>query len=92
LILLVAIVLWGGGGRPAERLLLSGGGAWLASPERGFMTLIDGPSAAVVANVAIAAGSPGEIQIVQAGNSALVVNDAAGTVGRIDVPVMRCRN
>jgi len=72
-------------GLPAERPRLTGGGAWLASPAQGLVTLIDGASEQVVGSVRAPGAVPGDdLSVVQAGSSAYVVNGSGGTVSRVD--------
>jgi len=76
----VVAAVWGTG-YERSRLLLSGGVAWLASPQ-GLVTLLDGTSELVLGSVAVpVSGTP---EVVQVGSSALVVDAAAGTVTRVD--------
>ena len=70
-------------GRDLDRINLTSGGAWLASPQRGFVTLIDGPSEQIVATVAAAPASTG-VSVTQAGTSAFISDNTLGTVARID--------
>ena len=72
-----------GSGRDLDRVNLTSGGAWLASPQRGFVTLIDGPSEQIVATVAAAPASTG-VSVTQAGTSAFISDNTLGTVARID--------
>jgi hypothetical protein len=72
-------------GLPASRVDLTGGGAWLASPGQGLVTLIDGASEQVVGSVRAPAARAGDdLSVVQAGASAYVVNGSRGTVSRVD--------
>src|SRR6478736_9481988 len=68
-----------GSGRDLDRVNLTSGGAWLASPQRGFVTLIDGPSEQIVATVAAAPASTG-VSVTQAGTSAFISDNTLGTV------------
>ncbi|MEN3361874.1 MAG: hypothetical protein V7637_5856 [Mycobacteriales bacterium] len=81
----LAFVLARADGLRATREDLSGGGAWLASPSRGAVTLIDGASEQVVSAV-LAPGvrSGDDLSVVQAGPSAYLVSSTAGTVSRLD--------
>jgi hypothetical protein len=81
----LALVLTHANGLRATRADLSGGGAWLASPARGAVTLIDGASEEVVSAV-LAPGvrSGDDLSVVQAGASAYLVSSTAGTVSRLD--------
>jgi hypothetical protein len=83
---LMAPVGWAliaGSATPATRLELTSGTAWLLSPGRGWVTLIDGPSEQVVATLSAESVGPG-LSITQDGDSAFVIDDAAGTIKRID--------
>jgi PASTA domain len=71
-------------GLPAQRVELTGGQAWLASPAQGLVTLIDGPSNQVIGSVRVPPAAAGDLSVVQAGASAYVVSGPAGTVSRID--------
>jgi hypothetical protein len=71
------------GGYRRSQVLLSSGTVWLASPG-GLVTLIDGPSEQVVGNVQTSARGPDAPEVVQTGNSALVVDQHGGAVSRID--------
>jgi hypothetical protein len=81
----IVVVLAGAHGLPSTRMGLSGGGAWLASPAQGLVTLMDGPSEQVVGSVRAPAVRAGDdLSVVQAGSSAYVVNSSLGTVSRVD--------
>src|SRR4051794_30212755 len=56
---LAAVVLFSGGA-PAQRLPLTGGAVWLASPGQGLLTLLDGPSEQVVGSVRVAGAVAGD--------------------------------
>ncbi len=74
-----------GHGYPASRVMLSGGGAWLASASQGLVTLIDGASEQVVGSVAAPGAARGDaLSVVQSGASAYVVDGTQGTVSRVD--------
>jgi hypothetical protein len=81
-----SLVLAGaGGGYPADRVRLLSGSAWLPSARVGQLTLLDGVSAEVAAQVEVAA--PGNrLDVVQQeqGLSAYAVNRTAGTLRRVD--------
>jgi PKD repeat protein len=73
------------GGASADRLPLTGGGAWLASPALGLVTLIDGPSERVVGSVRAAGTTNGDdLAVIQSGSSAYAVNATHGSVSFID--------
>ncbi|MET0233680.1 MAG: PKD domain-containing protein [Kibdelosporangium sp.] len=77
-----AVVAFGDGNQAQDVRLLSGA-AWLASPKAGQVTLLDGASAEVAAQVQIA--TPGSlIEVVQQGSTAYAVDQSAGTVRRVD--------
>ncbi|HLL64455.1 MAG TPA: PKD domain-containing protein [Micromonosporaceae bacterium] len=80
-----AAVVAYGDGYPASRVALSGGGAWLASPTQGLVTLIDGASEQVVGSVRAPGAKRGDaLSVVQYGASAYMVNEGQGTVSRVD--------
>src|SRR5690349_6546929 len=65
-----------------QQRLLSGS-AWLASSQVGQLTLLDGSSAEVAAQVQV--GQPGGgLDVVQQGSSAYAIDHAAGSIRRID--------
>lgn len=79
------VVLASASGAPRTKVELSGGGAWLASPTQGLVTLIDGPSDQVVGAVRAPGAQPGDdLSVVQQDSSAYVVNPVQGTVSRVD--------
>jgi len=81
----LAVLLAAAPGLPVSRVELSGGGAWLASPSQGLVTLIDGASEQVVGSVRAPAARAGDdLSVVQAGSSAYIVNGSRGTVSRVD--------
>lgn len=71
------------GGYRRSQVLLSSGTIWLPSPG-GLVTLVDGPSEQVVGNVQTSATGTDAPDVVQAGNSAIVVDQQGGTLFRID--------
>jgi hypothetical protein len=72
-------------GLPGTRTELSSGGAWLASPTQGLVTLIDGASEQVVGSVRVPGWRSGDaLSVVQSGSSAYMVNGTQGTVSRVD--------
>jgi hypothetical protein len=84
MVLCVAGVLVYGanGGSPAESVRLLSGSVWLPSSRVGQLTLLDGSTAEVVAQVQVAAaGSP--LDVVQLGPNAYSVDRATGTVRRV---------
>ncbi|GAB3895907.1 hypothetical protein GCM10029964_076510 [Kibdelosporangium lantanae] len=77
------MVVFGGGGQPAQSVRLLSGSAWLPSPKVGQMTLLDGSSSEVVAQVQVA--PPGSnLDVVQNGPNAYAINRSTGTIQRID--------
>ncbi|MCC2321726.1 hypothetical protein [Cellulomonas xiejunii] len=72
-----------GVGNAHVRLDQTSGTAWVVTPSRGLLTLVDGASEQVVVSVRVPAlGS--EVQVAQAGSSAYVADVDAGTVRRVD--------
>ncbi|WP_456788836.1 YncE family protein [Cellulomonas sp. P5_C5] len=71
-----------GQGNDVRELAQSSGSAWVASPERGIVSLIDGPADLVATTVRVNAAAAVDVE--QSGASAFVVDDAAGTVTRVD--------
>ncbi|MEN3358581.1 MAG: hypothetical protein V7637_2563 [Mycobacteriales bacterium] len=81
----VIVVLTTSSGLPASRVSMSGGGAWLASPTQGAVTLIDGPSDQVVSAVRAPGALSGDaLSVVQQGAAAYMVDGNQGTVSRVD--------
>jgi hypothetical protein len=79
------LLLSSASGLPVSRVDLTGGGAWLASPAQGLVTLIDGASEQVVGSVRAPGAQAGDdLSVVQAGSSAYVLNATRGTVSRVD--------
>jgi hypothetical protein len=79
-----AALVWAGGpGFPVERPHLLSGAAWLASSSVGQLTLLDGSSAEVAAQVQVApAGN--RLTVAQQATHAYVVDRTAGSVRRVD--------
>jgi hypothetical protein len=77
----VAVAAIKGSGFPESKVSLSSGVAWLNSPGRALVTLMDGPSGQVIGNIRAAAGVR---DVVQVGESAVLVDPAAGTLTRVD--------
>ena len=78
-----ALVAGAKGGFPATRPRLLSGAAWLASVQVGQLTLLDGSSAEVAAQVSVAA--PGErLDVVQQAATGYAVNRSTGTIRRVD--------
>lgn len=71
------------GGYPATRPQLLSGSAWLASAQVGQLTLLDGASAEVAAQVQVA-GRGDHLDVVQQAATAYAVNRSGGTVRRVD--------
>jgi uncharacterized repeat protein (TIGR02543 family) len=87
----LAVVVLGGGlalagirnGYPAERPRLLSGAAWLASSQVGQLTLLDGSSVEVAAQVSVA--TPGDqLDVVQQASTGYAVDDRDGTIRRVD--------
>lgn len=74
-----------GADAPAERHEQVGGRAWVATPEQGTVSLIDGASHEVVATVVAPGALAGDdLTVTQAGSSAYVVDRTLGTAFRVD--------
>ncbi|MET0238076.1 MAG: PKD domain-containing protein [Kibdelosporangium sp.] len=72
-----------GAGEPVNDVRLLSGAAWLSSSSVGQVTLLDGSSAEVAAQVQVA--SPGtRLEVAQLGTTAYAVDQSAGTVRRVD--------
>ncbi|UZN03982.1 InlB B-repeat-containing protein [Cellulomonas sp. S1-8] len=78
-LVLVAVL---GQGHAIRELAQTNGSAWVASPQQGIVSLVDGASDAVAAALRVPPAATLEVE--QDGSSAYVVDDAAGTVARID--------
>jgi hypothetical protein len=70
-------------GYPAQDVRLLSGSAWLASARVGQLTLLDGLSAEVSAQVQVAPVND-VLEVVQQGSTAYAVNKTAGTIRRLD--------
>ncbi|GEK19822.1 PASTA domain-containing protein [Cellulomonas xylanilytica] len=81
----VPVVLVGtaGQGNPVAELLQETGTVWIASPDQGLLSLIDGSSQELAASVRVTIPA-GPLDVTQAGPSAYVTDVAAGTVTRLD--------
>ena len=79
----VAMAALLGQGNQLNDLIETGGGAWLSSPDLGYVTLIDGPSEQVVATIRAPSKGSG-LSVTQSGTSAYVADDTTGTVSRIN--------
>ncbi|MBP2329909.1 hypothetical protein JOF56_010294 [Kibdelosporangium banguiense] len=78
-----AAVFGSDSGHPATDIRLLSGMAWLASDRVGQLSLLDGSSAELAAQIQVApAGNT--LQSVQSGSDAYVVDKTAGTIRRID--------
>jgi hypothetical protein len=78
-----AVVAGGDNGYPAQNVQLLSGAAWLPSSRVGQVTLLDGSSVEVAAQVQVApAGNA--LDVVQQGSTAYVIDQTAGTVRRVD--------
>jgi List-Bact-rpt repeat protein/PKD domain-containing protein len=71
------------GGYPATRPQLLSGAAWLASSQVGQLSLLDGSSAEVAAQVQVAAHGD-QLDVVQQAATAYAVNGTGGTIRRVD--------
>ncbi len=70
-------------GHPAQHVQLLSGAAWLPSSRVGQVTLLDGSSVEVAAQIQVApAGNA--LDVVQQGSTAYVIDQTAGTVRRVD--------
>ena len=81
----LAVVAFAGSGHgyPEQNVNLLSGSAWLASSQAGQVTLLDGASDEVAAQVQIA--QPGHtIDVVQQGPNAYAIDRTAGTLRRVD--------
>jgi hypothetical protein len=77
------VAIGASGGVPQGQVRLLAGSAWLASDKVGQLTLLDGASAEVAAQVQVApAGNA--LKVVQRGSSAYAVDQSAGTIRRVD--------
>src|SRR5688572_22567603 len=68
---------------PDVRSHMHSGAVWLNSREMGYVTLVDGPSARVAANVAVARPWD-KLRIAQQGPHGLATNLDNGTLTRVD--------
>jgi hypothetical protein len=81
LVVPAAVAAVWGKGYEDTRVSLSSGTAWLASPGQSLVTLVDGPSELVLGSVR----TEGRVdRVVPVGSSALLIDDATGTVTRVD--------
>ncbi|MET0135220.1 MAG: PKD domain-containing protein [Kibdelosporangium sp.] len=79
----VVAVAGSGNGHPAQDVRLLSGAAWFASAKVGQVTLLDGATAEVSAQVQVApAGN--QLDVVQQGSTAYAVDRSAGTIRRVD--------
>lgn len=83
-VVLAGIVLIGNqGANPAQNMRLLSGAAWLPSSRVGQVTLLDGSSAEVSAQVQVA--PVGDVlQLAQQGSDVYTVDQSAGTIRRVD--------
>ncbi|RSM67427.1 PKD domain-containing protein [Kibdelosporangium aridum] len=82
-ILAVAGLAAFGNGNPVQDTRLLSGAAWLASGKVGQVTLLDGMTAEVSAQVQVAP-SGNSLEVVQQGTTAYAIDKSAGTIRRID--------
>lgn len=79
----VGVVAIAGDSNPVQDVRLLSGAAWFSSSKVGQLTLLDGASAEVSAQVQVApAGNL--LEVVQQGSTAYAVDQSAGTVRRVD--------
>ena len=71
------------GGYPASRPQLLSGSAWLASASVGQLTLLDGSTAEIAAQVQVASRGD-RVDVVQQAATAYAVNRTTGTIRRVD--------
>ena len=79
----LAVFLGAGHGYPVQNVHLLPGSAWLASSAAGQVTLLDGASAEVAAQVQ-AAPAGHVLDVVQQGSTAYAIDETAGTLRRVD--------
>jgi hypothetical protein len=83
-LLLAGIVVVGSSqGTPAQDVRLLSGAAWLTSSKVGQVTLLDGSSAEVAAQVQVAPAGD-TLAVAQQGSTAYAVDQSVGTVRRVD--------
>jgi hypothetical protein len=70
-------------GEPVQDVRLLSGAAWLTSSTVGQVTLLDGSSAEVAAQVQVAPAGT-NLDVAQQGATAFAINQSAGTVRRVD--------
>src|SRR2546421_12192308 len=78
-----ALVAGAKGGFPATRPRLLSGAAWLAAVQVGQLTLLDGASAEVAAQVQVVP-SGDAVAVVQQGSTAYAVDRTIGAIRRVD--------
>src|SRR5262245_50022013 len=80
---LAAVALVGAGhSHPVKDVRLSSGAVWLPSAKVGQLTLLDGASVEVAAQVPVATAGSG-LDVVQRGSTAYAVDHTAGTISRV---------
>ncbi|WP_194908424.1 PASTA domain-containing protein [Catenulispora rubra] len=79
----LAVFLGSGHGYPVQSVHQLSGSAWLASSQAGQLTLLDGASAEVAAQVQ-AAPAGHVLDVVQQGSTAYAIDETAGTLRRVD--------
>jgi PKD domain-containing protein/List-Bact-rpt repeat protein len=79
----IGVVVTVGHGEPVQDVRVLSGAAWLASAKVGQVTLLDGTTAEVSAQVQVAAAGSA-LDVVQQGSTAFAVDQNAGTIRRID--------
>jgi hypothetical protein len=70
-------------GEPVQDVRLLSGAAWLTSSKVGQVTLLDGSSAEVAAQVQVAPAGD-TLEVAQQGSTAYAIDQTAGTVRRVD--------
>jgi Divergent InlB B-repeat domain/PKD domain len=76
-------MLLAGTGEPVEDVRLLSGAAWLSSSSVGQVTLLDGSSAEIAAQVQVAPAGT-SLDVAQQGSTAYAINQSAGTLRRVD--------
>ncbi len=80
---LVAGIVLAGRGEPVHDVRLMSGAAWLPSSKVGQVTLLDGNTAEVAAQVQVASAGT-SLDVAQQGSTAYAIDQSAGTVRRVD--------
>ncbi|MEV4317165.1 PKD domain-containing protein [Actinocrispum sp. NPDC049592] len=80
---LVAGIVLAGRGEPVHDVRLMSGAAWLPSSKVGQVTLLDGSTAEVAAQVQVASAGT-SLDVAQQGSTAYAIDQSAGLVRRVD--------